>query len=444
MTDENDISPQGRLILDSVAFELAALKHPVEALTIEAASKAAGVSASTVTSGVHGVEDFRQRVLLHLLSQFQGSPSPAVWNAVQSSIVDKHDLLRSIAVFLDAASLHLADDPALPFVIGTYDTTPEVLNQIEAAVSSFTRGFTPLLITVAAASGLDLRHQWQNRELRTALWMSACAAAVEPVLLQERCSTSWHRTTTHAAGLLSVLNTLDDAPVLPSSPAITRFSQRESTSLERAIQSGADLLLRGQLPPNADLTVAEICRRAGVGVSAFYRQFPTLGEFNRIAIGEAGRRAREVNVISFNQDLEEVAIFASDDWDVLVRNLVDLYIQASDYARIDRVETPLWPWLNTQPATRSLHEFLEMAVTHRIPAYQAVADLAGRELVPGCDDHNFAWVVSSIGTAGNMERNRFAEGSAQKDLATAVLSKLMSTAIRTMTRPKTSTTDRIR
>ncbi len=437
MSDDDDISKQARLILDSVAFELHALKHPVEALTIEAASSAAGVSASTVTSSVRGIDEFRQRTLAHLLSQFQSSPSAEVWEATQNSIVRKYKLLPALAIFLDAVSHQLAADPVLPFVIGTAGPAAMERDQVEHAIRSFNQGFAPLLITVAAAAGLDLRQHAQNPALHRTLWIAACAAAVEPILRGDQCSTSEDRTITFAEGLQFVLEGLQSSPpVEPLTPATEiQTRPKRSASLQRAIETGAELLLQGRLKPSVDLTVAEICRRSGVGFSAFYRQFQTLAEFNRVAIGEAGRKARAANIASFNQDLEQVALLTAPDWDTLVPSLVELYIQASDLDRIDRVEAPLWPWLNTQPATQSLLEFLEMAIAHRIPAYQFVADLAGREFVPN-DVHRFAWTVSCIGTAGNMERNRLDPNSKERELATSILGKLMGRALQTMSRPQ--------
>lgn len=427
MTQLAQPSDRARSILDAVDFELAALKHPVEVLTIEAASTRAGVSASTVTSGVNGVEDFRHRVFAETLLRLNSQPPSSVWETVQQSILGKHEFEDALARLIDAASRELAKDPAFPFVISVYAAmTPSLLSHLDVAICRYVDELRPLIATLAAACGRDLRESLSSPMAQTAVWITLSTAALEPLLRAEDCWSAPERTRPLSDAFLTTLDRAGDTDAAwpETSTTILPTAVHLSASLTKAVHAGVDLLLQGALTPNADLTVAEICRRAGVGVSAFYRHFGSTDEFNRIAIGEAGRRARATYIDELNQAITDAGERPQVDWDGLLDGLIAIYLTQSFFSLDQRVDSPLWPWINTEPATRSLREFVESTSRERATIYRLIAQNTGRHFVEPFDADRASWLFTSLGSAGNIERNRHA-GQPERQSATSELLGIM-------------------
>lgn len=168
------------------------------------------------------------------------------------------------------------------------------------------------------------------------------------------------------------------------------------TALDEALDAAAEIVLAGENPPTSALSIADVCRSAGVGVSAFYRAFGTVEDFNLGVVAATVREASFAGDRSFVANLETTV--NPDDLAAtnLYRLYIDRYVQSIPDDLFDPL-TPLWAWLSHDEVAKSITHAALQLLERRAGIYELVIDAMGGSINEGMSGKAIAGIHMAIG-----------------------------------------------
>lgn len=174
-------------------------------------------------------------------------------------------------------------------------------------------------------------------------------------------------------------------------------SANESASaLESALEAAVEMVLAGENPPTTSLSIGDVCRSAGVGVSAFYRAFGTAEAFNLNVVAASVKAASLASDRAFFAGLETNV--APDDLAAAnpYRLYIDRYVQTIP-EDLDDPMTPLWAWLSHEEVAESITHAAFQLLEGRTGIYELLIEVMGGEINDNMSSQAIAGLHMAIG-----------------------------------------------
>ncbi len=168
------------------------------------------------------------------------------------------------------------------------------------------------------------------------------------------------------------------------------------SALESALEAAAEMVLAGENPPTTSLSIGDVCRSAGVGVSAFYRAFGTAETFNLDVVAASVKAASLASDRAFFASLETNV--APND--LAAANPYRLYIDRYTQTIPDDLEdpmTPLWAWLSHDEVAESITHAAFQLLERRTGVYELLIEVMGGEINDGMSSQAIAGIHMAIG-----------------------------------------------
>ncbi len=391
-------------ILSRLDLSLDDLPHPVELLTIEAAAREADVAPTTVTSAINS-ESFRHLVMVELVTRIGVRPGSRCWSALQTSLGAGATPEHTVATIFDRRAHELSEDPSLPYFVSGFDhsNVPGLLAALGAASDTILFEFYPLLQVALAPARCALPAD-PPKVITEGMMVFLLGEAFRRLVEGDAESTQ----PSVLAGVftrwcLAHVEPVVGGPLLGPIPMAGDVARRPASSaLTRAVGAGADLLCRPELEAATPLKIADVCQRAGVGVSAFYRAFPSMEEFHRQAIASAGQGDRALRagsdgyrsavekMISMTAEEALEYLFSADNGEAIV-NLTE-----------GRRGHRLWPWLGTNDIPSHVRAIHRRELDTQMALLAQLRETFGLELRPGLTPEDLVAVNRAFGAVAEM------------------------------------------
>ncbi len=168
-----------------------------------------------------------------------------------------------------------------------------------------------------------------------------------------------------------------------------------STTLDAALDAAADMLLDGTVSPAASLAVNDVCRAAGVGVSAFYRAFGSVTAFHQEVVTAT---IDEVFTQSERAFLQDVSGLTSEDLAVSdpYRTIIGQYMASIP----DQLDDPLnacWAWLSHPPSAAAFTRTAATLLASRAAIYEMLIGAFGGSIRPESSGSQIAALHMALG-----------------------------------------------
>ncbi len=168
------------------------------------------------------------------------------------------------------------------------------------------------------------------------------------------------------------------------------------SALDNALDAAAEMVLAGENSPTTTLSIGDVCRAAGVGVSAFYRAFGTAEAFNLAVVAAAVKEASLASDRAFFANLETNVAPADLAAANPYRLYIDRYVQTIP-DNLDDPITPLWAWLSHDEVAESITHAAFQLLERRTKIYELLIDVMGGEINDGMSSQAIAGIHMAIG-----------------------------------------------
>lgn len=418
-------------ILEHAAFDLGSLVHPASRITIEAAAKRAGQSASTVASQAGSTENFRRLLFQRLATRVPTEPGPHTWSALHDSSLASLSASEAFTEVLVARMEELAQAETFNLVLGLYSNRHlQHLDQLRDHLDHFNQALgaemSPLLVAAAAAKGTDIRTELATPSQHERVGLILRAGALNSWL----CVRSDEADTTAAAAasrLLakvawepsSVATSWRPEPYPPEEPPVPLV-------LDSVVEAGVELILAHEYRITSPLSVAGVCQATGIGVSAFYRAFESVAELNHAALAKAIDAAFEMmGSRYFSEHNAQNSLVLSNNPD-RYPILVNTYMESIRTTNKD-LDVAVWAWCSYPSTAPLIARSLFKNRQDRTEYYQRIIEGGfGDQFRPGLEARVLSAVHTTVSTVFELHQRLF-EGDRLRALVDIEAEVLLTT-----------------